>query len=225
MFSDLTIEIYPDDNLAAVNSNTSKAATPTGRKGKKDAVKKPTATVKSHKLVVSWHSKYLLTMLTSGMREAKESTIRLTTNYPKSLEKLLLSFYAHALTINGPDELIELLYLADEYDAPHVMSALRQMISPLLFAVSNDASTQPSDANSQQTKLEATLENARLILWCSSKLNLKLEPKVFSWLSDFWWAFGPREGRNKNFEEYRRNCNLLRESLDFCEDEFAKQKA
>jgi hypothetical protein len=144
-------------------------------------------------------------MLTSGLREGSENTIRVTTAYPKSLRKLLTSFYEHVIEITSVEELIEMLFLADEYDMPEVMPALLSVL----------------DSSTSAMPLEFTLENARLFLSCSAKLNLKLEPKIFAGLVKCWWKFGPDRVIVKDdqwFEDHLKNCHILQDSLNYIDD-------
>jgi hypothetical protein len=180
----------------------------------KKAVKEPVTTIKTHKLVVSWHSKYLAKMLTSGMREGSENTIRLTTAYPNSLRKLLLSFYDHVAEITSVEELIEMLFLADEYDMKNVREALQRLF-PAVFAFKD---AKEKSTTQSPSILEFTLENASLFLSCSAKLRLNLEPKIFAGLAKQWWHFGFNKERERKYAEYKRNCSILLESLNF-EDE------
>jgi hypothetical protein len=173
-FSDLLIELYQDGS----------------------AKKEPTLIMKSHKLVVSSHSGYILKMLDS---HEGENTIRLTTAYPKSLEKLLLSFYDHVLNIESVEELIEMLYLADEYDLAKVMERLKELF--------RDSSKEPS--------FEITTTNAGLFLMCSVKLNLKLEKKIFAGLAEKWADFGPSSDVDKDYNRHSDRCTLLLTSLKF----------
>jgi hypothetical protein len=181
--------------------------------------KTPVAIVKAHKLIVSSHSKYLLKMLTSEMREGGENTIRLTTAYPNSLRKLLQSFYEHVLEIGSPEELVELLYLADEYDMPQTMKILKSVFAASALFEQVPVSCTPDHAYMPNSP-EVTLRDARLILTCSSKLNLQLEPKIFASLAALWWKFGPRVKTEQSLEEYQRNCSTLLESLNFQEKDF-----
>lgn len=234
-FSDLSIEIYGDDlgAISLFNASTEK----------KVERKQPIATVKAHKMVVSWHSRYLFKMLTSGLREGSENTIRLTTNYPESLRKLLLSFYEHELEIGSAEELVELLYLADEYDVPNVMEALKQLfyisydssathlgVRKLKFSENLASITSVNNAadgvnNPQPFRLEITLENAPLFLSCSGKIGLNLEPMIFAGLAQKWWLFGPTASdpskplnENSNvYDSHKRNCNILLQSLNYSE--------
>jgi hypothetical protein len=151
LFSDLQIEIYQDEPMTmmsqplpvvakSANSPSNLPATESSavganaRDGEERERKQPVITIASHKMVVSWLSKNFFKMLTSGLREGCESTIRLTTAYPNSLRKLLLSFYDHVLEIGSVEELVEMLYLADEYDVPHVMEACDELSSLLSWA-------------------------------------------------------------------------------------------
>jgi hypothetical protein len=211
-FSDLLIEVYQDELALPSMSIPANAATSLEKSEKRigegNALdsKQPSLIIKSHKLVVSNYSRYLYTMLTSKMREGRESTIRLVTVYPQSLQKLLLSFYEHVLEIGSAEELIELLYLADEFDVPNVTATLLQFLTAALNRGSS----------AQSISLEIiTLESAPMFLHCSSKLNLKLELDIFSRLSKQWWLFGPLRGRPHAFEEHMRNCSILLQSLDF----------
>jgi hypothetical protein len=197
MFSDLLIEIYQDpDPVGFVQS------TPSGTTA---AEKVPFSTFKSHKIVVSLHSKYLMKMLSSGMREGSENTIRLTTSYPQSLQKLLRSFYEHVLEIESAEELIEMLYLADEFDLPFVMTALKNMleITALNYTAEN--------ANT------FLLCSAQAFLTCSARLQLNLESKVFTGLARQWAQFGPLAGKEHDYQTHKRNCTLLLDSLNFLE--------
>jgi hypothetical protein len=181
---------------------------PDAMMGLLDKMPLPVATAKSNKIVVSLHSRYLFKMLNSKMREGAENTIRLTTNFPNSLRKLLQSFYEHVLEIGSAEELIELLYLADEYDVPRVMAMLKSAIIPKMSSAS---------VFHEPCNLAFTMENARLFLTCSAKIGLKLEPKIFSGLAQQWWQFGPREGKELAYEEHNRMCRILLESLNFTE--------
>jgi hypothetical protein len=155
-------------------------------------------------------------MLTSGMREGSESTIRLTSAYPQSLRKLLLSFYEDVLEIASAEELIEMLYLADEYDMPNLMKVLQEAFSSTTaFLSHSNADSNRSNATiPEQASFEFTLENARLFLTCSAKIGLKLESKIFAGLAQQWWEFGPMDGKNENYDEHIRKCQLLLDALE-----------
>jgi hypothetical protein len=174
-FSDLLVEIYQDGGE-----------------------KKPSLSVKSHKLVLVSHSGYILKMLTG--RES-DSKIKLTTAYPKSLEKMLLSFYDHVLKIESAEELIEMLYLADEYDIAEVRKSLKND----LFRAKNSPS------------FEITTTNAKLLLDCSQKLDLKLEKIIFNGLVEQWDEFGPLGEYDTDYEGHQSICRVLLQSLKFKE--------
>jgi hypothetical protein len=193
-FSYLLIELYQDvDYLAsspvtpimAIENLTNLASSTTDKRLSEDqmenAKKNAVATLNSHKLVVSLHSRYLNTMLSSGLREASESKIRLVSKYPQSLRKLLLCFYVRELVIESAEELVEMLYLADEYDVPHVMEELVRMISSRSTEFNGDSAASKTD--NSPPSMEFTFENAPLFLSCSAKLNLKLEPLIFAGLA------------------------------------------
>jgi hypothetical protein len=227
-FADLSIEIIQDSPsmlLPAIgfgdsdsmdnNGNASQSVNgnQTLMKGKEaptsSLLEKSFATITTHKFLVSWNSRYLYKMLTSGMREGSENSIRLVTAYPASLRKLILSFYDHVLEIDSADEMIEMLYLADEYDMPTVMSALLQSITPTLHATSTDSTA--------MAPVVFTIENARQFLTCSAKLRLKLESRIFSDLASQWWEFGLGDGKQREYEKHHRNCSILLDSLNFPE--------
>jgi hypothetical protein len=178
-----------------------------------NAMKNPVATLKSHKMVVSLHSHYLNDMLSSDLREASESKICLVAKYPQSLCKPLLSFYECELVIESAEELVEMLYLADEYDVPHVMEELVRMISSRSAEPNGDSAASKTD--NTPPSMEFTMENAPLFLTCSAKLNLKLEPLILAGLAQQWWLFGPRKGKAPDYEEDQRNCLVLLQSLNF----------
>jgi hypothetical protein len=151
-------------------------------------------------------------MLTSQLREGSGNNIRLVTPYPKSLQKLLRSFYEHVLEVESDEELIELLYLADEFDVPTVLTAVKQVILDAISAQCMEGAK--SDANS----LRITLGNASLYLACSAAIGLQLESKIFSALLRCWRSFGPDAyDCQGSYEAYRRNCAILLESLNFDE--------
>jgi hypothetical protein len=153
-------------------------------------------------------------MLSSGLREASESKIRLVSKYPQSLRKLLFSFYERELVIESAEELVEMLYLADEYDVPHVMEELVRMISSRSTEPTGDSAASKTD--NSPPSMEFTIENAPLFLSCSAKLNLKLEPLIFAGLAQQWWLFGSR-GKARDYEKVHCNCLLLLQSLNFTE--------
>jgi hypothetical protein len=217
VFSDLLIEAYRESPFGMFHSSDNNMRVESTSSTEKNATRKPEWTVNSHKLVVSSHSRYLMKMLTSGLREGGENTIRLTTAYPGSLRKLLLSFYEHVIEIESAEELIEMLYLADEYDVPTVMTALKQVFSANSTTSNNNASNALTSTLQSNTQLKFTLDNAHLFLTCSSKLNLNLEPKVFSGLMKEWWRFGPMEDIEIGYEERKRICIVLLQSLNFTE--------
>lgn len=190
-YSDVLIEIY-DENAVGE--------------------RKPVDILKAHKLILS-ASRFLGTMLTSGMREGSESTIRLTTPYPKSLRKLLLCFYDHQMQVENSDELVELLYLVDVYEVPRVMEELGCMILPELPLMPTSQLATSSPLLGRQ-KVKITFENAPSLISCSGKLGLKLEAGIFSSLAQLWWEFGPEKG---TYDDHMRNCKVLLESLDFCD--------
>jgi hypothetical protein len=188
--------------------------------------------MKSHKLIACSSSRYLHKILTSGMQEGRDSTIRLTTVYPKSLHKLLLSFYDHVLEISSATELIEMLYLADEYDMPEIMTALRQVLEimtevrnvcdstvregDLLVAKENCWIQQHSSRRHRQNlKLRFRLTNASQFLSCSARLNLNLAPAIFAGLAKDWVYFGPGSKNDHRYELHKRKCNILLDSLNF----------
>jgi hypothetical protein len=214
VFTDLVIEVH--GLLSPSCSPTTPDLAPVTKQQQN-----PLATIKAHKLVVSQHSRYLYKMLTSGMKEGGENTIRLLTDYPQSLQKLLQSFYNHVLEIGSAEELIEMLYLADEFDVPDVMAALQQPFSTAFFSpVNNGTSANASQPRTQGPSLEITLENASLFLKCSAKLGLNLEPRIFAGLAQKWWKFGPipdEDGDCFQYALHRHNCELLLESLAFTE--------
>jgi hypothetical protein len=219
-FSDLTIAIFLDSNSANVELVKTQS---------------PTATLKSSKVLVSMNSRYLYKMLSSNLLEGSANSIRLVTAYPKSLQKLLLSFYEHVLEIENVEELIEMLYLADEYYMPQVMSALKQVFPPLLGDNDNNATTNPNAPNSSPSpqsrasssasvitttpSLEFTLANAPLFLLCSSRLKLNLEPRIFEGLAKEWAKFGPQAETDRAYKEHQKKCRILLGSLDFPETE------
>jgi hypothetical protein len=173
---------------------------------------KPFFSVQAHKMVVSWYSKYLFKMLTSQLREGGENRIRLTTVYPESLRILLGSFYDHVLEIRSAEELIEMFYLADEYDVPNVMTALKQIFTPL----SSDGSALQAANSSPESSLEINLANAPMFLACSANIGLKLELSIFSGLARQWKYFAPRSyDEETGYSWQRRNSMLLLESLNF----------
>jgi hypothetical protein len=68
--------------------------------------------------------------------------------------------------------------------------------------------------------LEITQANAGILLACSVKLNLKLEPRIFVGLAQKWygpWQATPRDPWHLKFESDKRSCALLLESLNFRE--------
>jgi hypothetical protein len=215
--SELVIEIY--EEIAYFNKTLESSS----------EEKKLIATLKTDKVLVSLHSRYLYKMLTSSMREGVENKIRLTTSYPESLRKLLQSFYDHVLEIGSAEELIEMLYLADEFDMPDVMTALKQVFpKALLFSPANnkepisnnnDNKESPTNVASQQSspiaEFHIGLENARMFLDCSAKLSLNWEPVIFSMLTYQWDALGPQDGLD--YAQHERHCALLLDSLNFAD--------
>jgi hypothetical protein len=222
LFSDLRVEIYLDTEMSAISdtaesvpAKSPRRQSPRGRPSKNDPA--PITTLNLHKLILSWHSKYMLTMLSSGMREGGKdaNTIRLTTPYPESLRKLLQSFYEHVLEIRNAEELIEFLFLADEYDVPAVRTALLRLFTPNANALELNK-LNGTVSSTPTPRLDFTLENARVFLNCSSKLNLKLEPRIFAGVARQWGHF--RVQHNGAISEFRELLDILKDSLKFQEE-------
>jgi hypothetical protein len=223
VFSDLVIEIYRDTGTDTSNDVTLNSTSTVGEvrnaSEKVSKEKQPVATIKAHKLIVSFYSKYLHTMLTSRLREGSDNTIRLTTPYPDSLRRLLLSFYERSLEVGSEEELTELFFLADEYDVPSVLTVLKGVFPLAMSATGIIGSPISNDTQSTTPKagpLAITLPNARLFLDCSAKIGLNLEPLIFAGLARQWWEFAPQLWTDEsNFGKQRRYCSLLLDSLKF----------
>jgi hypothetical protein len=209
VFTDLVVEIYQEEPLTSAFNDEKDES-----KSKPSEAKPPVATVNTHKLVLSLQSRYFHKMLTSNLREGTGNTVRLITAYPASLKKLLLSCYEHVLEIKSDEEMIEMLYLADEYDVAQVMIALKKLF-PQSYAAAGSfiPKTETLDINSS---------NARKYLKCSAKLGLKLEPKIFVGLTEKWWQFSPHESKyefGSGYERHEKNCRLLLSALNFEEEQ------
>jgi hypothetical protein len=237
------VDIYEDQSnfssFDAIALNASSVGDPIAVNVSSENSRKPIATVNCNKKVIARHSRYFEKMLSSRMREGGEKTIRLITAYPHSLAKLLLSLGRGEMGIASEEELVELLYLADEYDMPHVMTTLQNLFPPAFNCpavfpsttnpVSVSNSTSASNPSATTASLPAplplpmiriSLKNAPLFLSCSAKLGLKLEARIFSGLAHMWWLFGRRSrelGFGNGYQRLGNNCEVLIESLKFSE--------